>query len=522
MPFIPDNQPVQRTGFIPDQKSVGGFAGNVAKSGASFVGSVGGAILHPIATAKNIIDLGSSVVSLVLPGEQGNEDLARQVGQFYADRYGGADKALNTLYNDPVGTLADVSTVLGGAGAVIKGVGTAGKINSLARVGKMTSTVSKVADPLSITGKLFSKLPVKTAFAKVGTKLEKAGESLPTKGLGNPAKQADLAAKSGISVGKFIDENNLWDRTPESASRVKTNIINQYNDLSMKSGKRIPLSQVVDKIDNAIAELQGGSGKFSDSVQSQVAELTRRRTQLMAIAGEGLDSLPEDIAISTLTDFRKNALDPDIPRSMFNLDARGSGTAMGAKKTRDILRSEINASDPALERLGLNYGMAKGVEDIFRKSQSRANNRQLISLSKVGTTGIGGMLGGIPGAVAGYAVDQITTDPRFLKAASKTLTKVGGAVKNAKFPAVPAYADTTYKIAKVGRMVNQSSSTNLSGKSQTKQGGSMPTTNSKQQTNSTLQSSPSLDTSYLQVKTKPLKSTNPFSKIKKVTKGSFY
>jgi len=74
------------------------------------------------------------------------------------------------------------------------------------------------------------------------------------------------------------------------------------------------------------------------------------------------------------------------------------------KKSRDILKVTIDSSDPELGRLGADYGMARGVEDIFRKSASRSNNRQLINLSKLGAGGVGGVVGGISGAAAMIAV----------------------------------------------------------------------------------------------------------------------
>ena len=48
-------------------------------------------ILNPIQTAKDLKSLGSSIVNLIRPGEQGNEQLAREVGKFFKDRYGGIE-----------------------------------------------------------------------------------------------------------------------------------------------------------------------------------------------------------------------------------------------------------------------------------------------------------------------------------------------------------------------------------------------------------------------------------------------
>ena len=54
-------------------------------------------IFSPIETAKSIGAVGASVISLLRPGEQGNEELAKQVGQFYADRYGSLENIKRTF-----------------------------------------------------------------------------------------------------------------------------------------------------------------------------------------------------------------------------------------------------------------------------------------------------------------------------------------------------------------------------------------------------------------------------------------
>lgn len=466
----PTEQELNQIFNVAQPKSFGGFAGNVVKSTGRLIGDTAGALVNVLNpdmeknTVANLGRLGASIVSLIAPGEQGNEDMARNVGKFYADRYGGLDKAWNTLYNDPAGVAADLSVVLGGGATALKAGG-------LTKASNIASKASRLIDPLNITskvravGKVTGKTPsLQNVFRKVGKGIETSGEGLATRGIGNPAQQADLASKYGRTVGEFIDQYDLWDRSPETANQVRRAIGGQYDDLALKSGKTTSTADVLRAINREIENLSGGASGYSDTNKAIIQELRRRRSQILEITGG-----QHQAGIDTITNYRK-ALDKDIPSSMFGLNPRGAGKAAGAKKTRDVLRSTINASDPSLERLGLDYGMAKGVEKIFGRSSSRAKNRQLISLSKMGTTGIGGMMAGLPGAMVGYATDAITTDPRFLKATSKTLKKVGGAVKEAKLPKVPKYANTAFKAAKVTRVLNPQGLSKQPKKSQTRQG----------------------------------------------------
>ena len=59
---------------------------NVPSSAKKFVKDVVTPFLNPIQTAKDLGSLGSSVVNLIRPGEQGNEEIARQVGNFFCSK----------------------------------------------------------------------------------------------------------------------------------------------------------------------------------------------------------------------------------------------------------------------------------------------------------------------------------------------------------------------------------------------------------------------------------------------------
>ena len=151
-PSIFDTAPVE-------EANAGGFAQNLISSGWNTIKGVGSAalnILNPDMeknTVANLLRLGIGTGELLVPGEQGAEKYARNVGKFYDERYGisnliqgdleGAGKKIGkTIYEDPVGTLLDASIIIGGAGTVVKGVGTVGKIEGLVSAGTKISDLS--------------------------------------------------------------------------------------------------------------------------------------------------------------------------------------------------------------------------------------------------------------------------------------------------------------------------------------------------------------------------------------------
>lgn len=133
----------------PTNYSVGGFLGNVIGSGASFLGNVGSAILHPIQTVEN---LGSIPVGALqeLGGETTPEtQVFDQVKDTYAQRYGGLSNIANTIYTDPIGFLADLSTVAGGVAGV---AGIAGKAADLAGIASTAADVGEAGETANLVG----------------------------------------------------------------------------------------------------------------------------------------------------------------------------------------------------------------------------------------------------------------------------------------------------------------------------------------------------------------------------------
>ena len=98
--------------FDEDKNLASQTLSNIIPSAKQLGVDIATPFMHPIQTAKSIKELGSSIFSLIQTGEQGNEQLARDVGTFFADRYGGLENLKKTMATDPIGLLSDISIVL--------------------------------------------------------------------------------------------------------------------------------------------------------------------------------------------------------------------------------------------------------------------------------------------------------------------------------------------------------------------------------------------------------------------------
>lgn len=124
-------------------RSVGGFVGNVLSSGVKFAAdtvkglpglalraSPFGGIVDAVAAIK---DYKKAVVE--------HEARGAAIRGHFADRYGSLEGIKRAAYEDPVGVLADVSTVAGIGGAALPG-----------RAGRALATAERITNPLTAPG----------------------------------------------------------------------------------------------------------------------------------------------------------------------------------------------------------------------------------------------------------------------------------------------------------------------------------------------------------------------------------
>lgn len=119
---------------------------NIPASAGRFASDIAQPLLHPIATAESLGDIGRGVMEkLGITSGDAHVKYADAVGKFLKERYGSEAAIKNTLATDPVGMAGDLAMLLsGGGGAVARLPGVAG------RVGQVASAASRFVDPLSL------------------------------------------------------------------------------------------------------------------------------------------------------------------------------------------------------------------------------------------------------------------------------------------------------------------------------------------------------------------------------------
>jgi hypothetical protein len=134
---------------------VSGFIGNVFGSGGRLTSNTVDAIVHPIDTLGSIASIPVGLYQKAGgPVPAGFDDrrlkLVDAMIDHMRERYGSLDAAKKTLYEDPVGVMADLSTALGGAGGILGKAGEVSRLGAVTRAGGMLSKASAVTDPVNL------------------------------------------------------------------------------------------------------------------------------------------------------------------------------------------------------------------------------------------------------------------------------------------------------------------------------------------------------------------------------------
>lgn len=183
---------------------------NLPSSAGGFASGIAQAVMHPIDTAGNLLDVGAGALQNVLPErlvtainridpnpEAGRKagQAAGAVGEFFKDRYGSMEGFKKTLATDPVGVASDLSAIASG------GAGLAGRVGMTGTAGALRAG-AKAINPLSAVGAAASKIA-----PMAGTAAANLIGGLGTRTGAESIKQAYRSGREGGVSARSFAEN---------------------------------------------------------------------------------------------------------------------------------------------------------------------------------------------------------------------------------------------------------------------------------------------------------------------------
>lgn len=362
---------------MPGQEEGGGFVsemiGNIPESATNVARDVYHAVTSPVETLKSVGRAGAGFMEATSPHSEPSPSSMPEDKQSYealksaiSDRYGSIDNAAETLKNDPVGFVVDLSSVFTGAGGLLsKAPGLAGK------AGEISRTAGLVTDPISGTlmaSKRAAGLVTPNAVKEmVIAKFSPEGlYGSAMKFSNNPDVLTPVERRTAINTGlseKMLPNESsyqrLWDKVQRNKAKV-TNII----DEGSRQGKSVSTENVL-KLFTPLEK----RAKLVDKVRPEFAEVLREARANIESFGENIPARNAQAIKETLQDLSKYGVDD---RSRF-VAATNKAAARG-------LRLELERQFPSLKNLNKNSAALLTLENQLAKAVGRVGNRDIVGL----------------------------------------------------------------------------------------------------------------------------------------------
>ena len=459
----------------------GAAVSNLGKSGGQFLSNIYEAVTNPVDTAVALGDLAAGGLragaKAVLPERVFNaidaldapattervSGTANAFGNMMAERYGGYENLKRTMAEDPVGFLADASTVLTAGGtAAAQAPGVVG------RAGQTVRRVGDALDPLTVAGRGSKEagrgvgaLTSEALGLSTGTSGETVRAAFDAGRTGNRAfvdqmrGRGDVAAPvemarsalddmraergaayrsgmAGVNADKTVLDYAGIDKAINDASTVPT-----YSGIVVSDDAAKVLKDITDKVGEfrALPAADQTPAAFDAMKRAvrKIKEDTKPGTEARKVASTIEGSIRETIVkqaptyAETMADYARASDQLDELTRTFSLGEKATDdTAL--RKLQSILRNNVNTS----------YGQRASLGDVLSQSQpdllpalagqqlGTATPRGLARLYALGQGGVGlatmnPLL--IPGVIA--------SSPRVVGEATYGAGQVAGAVGRA-------------------------------------------------------------------------------------------
>jgi len=396
-----EDQAAQTSAAKPG-KSVGKFIGNAYESGKNLIGGIAEAVTSPLQTAQGIGKLALGTVGNAAALVNPESDLfseyrgaSQAFGDMYAQRYGGIDNLLQTLYEDPFGVAADVASLTGLAGGGLgvaskaaQGAGLGRTAGALAKGAKVANIAAQATDPISLmqrAGVATGNAAIRGANAVknsgVAERLYQSAlkPSLAKKNLPSIQDQIATGLREGIPVSK------------QGAEKIAQNI-NELKDISDAFIKEATIKGVGVNPGNVTKRLDSLTKRYSQQVNpiADIKAINQVRAEFEDVMrksniNEMPASLAQEIKRNTYKTLRKKYGEETL--------ARYEAQKALARGLKEELATAIPELSPVNARMSDLLGLQKQME----KAVSRISNREIF--------GLGTQL------AAGAAVGAITHQP---------------------------------------------------------------------------------------------------------------
>ena len=371
---------------VPLETAVG-----TAKTIGRSTGKLVEPFLHPIQTAKG---LGYAAIHPIQTG--------KAIGEDYKQAYGGVENIAETVAEDPVRFLTDVSMVGGIASGGLKAAGRASQSSKGAKIieagslptltqGKGLSTFQKGLEKTGKAVKSFQKSPQQLAdeatriYREILNPGKREIRAVEIKGKQDINKYYRLAAEEGLPIKQTIDKGNspkLY--TVEAIDSLKPKIAIIHDELNSVLGQQTKTFDLMDVADKAKRSIRSNKMLAAHEVKKQLGYIDDYIAAEVERHGQIVDAVTFNNVKQGAWGIGYNKLEPTAYK--------------GARAIGSTIRKSIEDSFPAenIRALNMKSGDYQGLISLLEEANGR-----IVQGGKIGkyfAQGTGALAGGLAGS----------------------------------------------------------------------------------------------------------------------------
>lgn len=327
------------------------------------------------------------------------------------------------------GVGAETAAWLAPGGKTLTGqVGTGALAGGLFSASDPNASLQDVATGVAAGGALGGALGVgskaaKWALDKSGQLIQKEGEQVVLRGL-KPSKSqlTNFKTRTGKDLADWLNTQKIHgDFLNEANSRID-NLQQQFDDLAINSGAKVDKGKLQQSFIKRMAELKSS---VLPSVRGKAEDL---QTVLDNIIGKHGDS----IDVGKLTEERR-AIDRFLKDNQFGIPA---DQANYLRSARDALQESVQEATKGmgtkdLKQIGHELRDLYAFKKLAETQSNLGRGTNMLGLLNLLGAGSGGIIGGIPGAIAGLALPTALRNPRVISGLSKGAKITGEGLQKA-------------------------------------------------------------------------------------------
>lgn len=378
--------------------SVSEMVQNIPESAANLVGGIVDAVSSPVETGKALLGTAQGfaqksvdvlpegmkgaimaypAASVLAAGEEDNRQYADSMIDFYKNRYGSIDQALQTLESDPVGVLADASMfTVGGATTPIKNAPRAARkaltpastpTNMYQSVAKFSTTLSESERAAMISTAL------KHGIAPTPKGLEKLGDMI--RGLNSGI---DELISASVNSGGTIPRQAVYKHIKELRRqrggfkfRAADDI--KYIDEAIKSFEEYAKTNLADNM--TAADLQAFKVDLYDQINWDARHLQgtpAKEATLKSVARgakEGVEQLVPEVAVRNKQLAELYELQPALERAANRI---ANKNPVGLEKPMEVAAGSAAGAALGIPEVGTAVGTVSAILGIDKIKAARA------------------------------------------------------------------------------------------------------------------------------------------------------